>query len=175
MTLREKWLFLLIHQQMILRKKMQTVLEVILKQIPENRITLIATAVVLLAESFEGDVNRFGFLFPVYGFAWDFAEKLIERLGNDNERFEAYKNILQKCSMHSLGQLAQYTSPESAGVSGLKPDAAIVKIASDLGVSIVTVSVNLPYQNVVYKLENKSSNAKRCARYKERKRNKSTS
>ena len=72
---------------------------------------------------------------------------------------------------------SQYTSPESAGVSGLKPDAAIVKIASDFGVSIVTVSVNLPYQNVVYKLENKSSNAKRCARYKERKRkgNKATS
>ena len=70
---------------------------------------------------------------------------------------------------------SQYTSPESAGGSGLKPDAAIVKIATDLGVSIVTVSVNLPYQNVVYNLENKSSNAKRCARYKERKRNKATS
>ena len=70
---------------------------------------------------------------------------------------------------------SQYTSPESAGGSGLNPDAAIVKIATDLGVSIVTVSVNLPYQNVVYNLENKSSNAKRCARYKERKRNKSTS
>lgn len=64
----------------------------------------------------------------------------------------------------------QYTSPESVGGSGLKPDAAIVKIASDLGVSIVTVSVNLPYQNVMYNLENKSSNARRCARYKERKR-----
>ncbi len=82
-------------------------LNALIDKIPENRITLIATAVVLLAESFEGDVNRFGFLLPVYGFAWDFAEKLIERLGNDNERFEAYKNILQKCSMHSLGQLAR--------------------------------------------------------------------
>ena len=72
---------------------------------------------------------------------------------------------------------SQYTSPESVGGSGLKPDAAIVKIATELGVSIVTVSVNLPYQNVVYNLENKSSNAKRCARYKERKRkgNKATS
>jgi hypothetical protein len=68
---------------------------------------------------------------------------------------------------------SQYTSPKSAGGSGLKPDAAIVKIASDLGVSIVTVSVNLPYQNVVYNLENKSSNAKRCVRYKEHKRSNS--
>ena len=68
---------------------------------------------------------------------------------------------------------SQYNSPESAGGSGLKPDAAIVKIASDFVVSIVTVSVNLPYQNVVYKLENKSSNAKRCARYKEHKRSNS--
>ena len=82
-------------------------LNALIDKIPENRITLIATVVVLLAESFEGDVNRFGFLLPVYEFAWDFAEKLINRLGNDNERFEAYKNILEKCSVHSLGQLAR--------------------------------------------------------------------
>ena len=75
-----------------------------------------------------------------------------------------------------IGELFdQFTKSKSEGGSGLQPDAAIVKIATDLGVSIVTVSVNLPYQNVMYKLENKSSNAKRCARYKERKRNKSTS
>lgn len=82
-------------------------LNALIDKIPENRITLIATVVVLLAESFEGDVNRFGFLLPVYEFAWDFAEKLINRLGNDNERFEVYKNILEKCSVHSLGQLAR--------------------------------------------------------------------
>ena len=68
---------------------------------------------------------------------------------------------------------SQYTSPEFAGGSGLKPAVAIVKIASFLGVSIVTVSINLPYQNVMYNLENKSSNAKRCARYKEHKRSNS--
>lgn len=82
-------------------------LNALIDKIPENRITLIATVVVLLAESFEGDVNRFGFLLPVNGFAWDFAEKLINRLGNDNERFEAYKHILEKCSVHSLGRLAR--------------------------------------------------------------------
>ena len=48
-------------------------------------------------------------------------------------------------------------------------DVAVKKIAEELGVSIVTVNVNLPYQNVVYNLENRSSNAVRCARYKERK------
>ena len=67
---------------------------------------------------------------------------------------------------------AEYTKPASDGGPGLKPDSAILKIASELGVSTVTVSVYLPYQTVMYNLEHKSSNAKRCARYKERKRDK---
>ena len=62
-----------------------------------------------------------------------------------------------------------YISPSDEGGMGLSGDAAVKKIAETLEGSIVTVSVNLPYQNVVYKLENRSSNAKRCARYKERK------
>ena len=62
-----------------------------------------------------------------------------------------------------------YTADKAGGGKGLEPDIAVKKIASDLKVSIATVSMNLPYQNVVYKLENKSSNAVRCARYKERK------
>ena len=65
-----------------------------------------------------------------------------------------------------------YTSPAEEGGKGLSGDAAVKKIAEILEVSIVTVSVNLPYQNVVYKLENRSSNAKRCARYKERRKQK---
>ena len=70
-----------------------------------------------------------------------------------------------------IGELFyEYTMPKSEGGKGLNNDEAIARIATGLEVSIVTVSVNLPYQNVVYKLENKSSNAKRCARYKERKR-----
>lgn len=39
------------------------------------------------------------------------------------------------------------------GGKGLKAGAAIRQIAAELSVSTVTVSVNLPYQNVVYKLE----------------------
>ena len=62
-----------------------------------------------------------------------------------------------------------YTKAVSDGGKGLSADVAIKKIAEELEVSIVTVSVNLPYQNVVYKLENRSRNAVRCARYKERK------
>lgn len=65
-----------------------------------------------------------------------------------------------------------YTSYVKDGGKGLSGDVAVKKIAEDLKVSIVTVSVNLPYQNVVYKLENRSSNARRCARYKERKKQK---
>ncbi len=58
------------------------------------------------------------------------------------------------------------TRPISKGGSGLKRDAAIAKITSDLNISVVTVSVNLPYESVIYNLEHKSSNAKRCAKYR---------
>lgn len=63
----------------------------------------------------------------------------------------------------------QYIRPKSKGGDGLKRDAAVAKIASDLNISVVTVSVNLPYESVVYNLEHKSSNAKRCAKYRARK------
>ena len=63
----------------------------------------------------------------------------------------------------------EYTRPTEEGGLGLKNDTAVQKIAEKLGVSFVTVSVNLPYQDVVYSLDNKSSNAKRCDRYRERK------
>ena len=68
------------------------------------------------------------------------------------------------------GLFDEYTKPVSEGGKGLNNGDAVALIAMELGVSVVTVSVNLPYLNVVYNLENKSSNAKRCARYKERKR-----
>jgi hypothetical protein len=45
-----------------------------------------------------------------------------------------------------------YTASKAEGGKGLPGDVAVKKIAEELGVSIVTVSVNLPYQNVVYNL-----------------------
>ena len=63
-----------------------------------------------------------------------------------------------------------FTLPISDGGRGMSAADAIKEISNLLGISVVTVSVNLPYSNVVYKLENKSSNARRCERYKERKR-----
>ena len=60
----------------------------------------------------------------------------------------------------------QYISPKSKGGAGLKRESAVAKIATDLNISVVTVSVNLPYESVVYNLEHKSSNAKRCAKYR---------
>lgn len=51
---------------------------------------------------------------------------------------------------------------------GMDPADAVKRIANELGISPVSVSVNLPYLSVVYNLENRSSNAKRCARYKEK-------
>ena len=49
---------------------------------------------------------------------------------------------------------------------GLKPEAAVACIAAELKISKVSVSVNLPYSSVVYKLEERSSNARRCERYR---------
>ena len=44
---------------------------------------------------------------------------------------------------------------------GLQPGAAVNRIAAELKISKVSVSVNLPYSSVVYKLEERSSNARR--------------
>lgn len=63
----------------------------------------------------------------------------------------------------------QLTRIEEDGGQGLSDQTAIKWIAAKLEVSTVTVSVNLPYQSVVYKLEKRSRNAVRCLRYKERK------
>lgn len=65
-----------------------------------------------------------------------------------------------------------YILPKSSGGLGLQRDAVVAKIASDLGISVVTVSVNLPYESVVYNLEQKNSNAKRCKKYREGKKKK---
>lgn len=73
-----------------------------------------------------------------------------------------------KRSREIAGLFDTYTRPVTEGGKGLDSDIAIRKIAEDLKVSIVTVNVNLPYKNVVYKLEERSKNAVRCARYKER-------
>lgn len=50
--------------------------------------------------------------------------------------------------------------------NGVASDSAVKRIAEELKISRVSVSVNLPYSSVVYKLESCSSNAKRCAKYK---------
>ncbi len=51
---------------------------------------------------------------------------------------------------------------------GLKPDAVVARISAELEIGKVSVSVNLPYSTVVYKLEERSSNARRCERYREK-------
>ena len=62
-----------------------------------------------------------------------------------------------------------YTSSLEDGGEGLNPAAAIKHIADELEISTVTVSVSLPYMDVVYNLSEPSANAKRCRRWKERK------
>ena len=63
-----------------------------------------------------------------------------------------------------------YTRPVSDNGRGMTEAEAIRLISRVMRISIVSVSVNLPYRNVVYNLENRSSNALRCAKYKARKR-----
>ena len=71
-----------------------------------------------------------------------------------------------------------YTSSLEDGGEGMDPASAIKRIADELEISTVSVSVSLPYMDVVYNLPEPSANAKRCRRWKERKvtklRNKST-
>lgn len=66
-----------------------------------------------------------------------------------------------------IGQLFDnYTSVNNENKEAMTSEDAIKRIASELDVSIVTVNVNLPYMNSVYNLDDKSSNALRCEKYK---------
>ena len=58
------------------------------------------------------------------------------------------------------------TKTAEDGEQGLSEREAVKRIAAELGVSAVTVSVNLPYQSVVYKLEKRSKNAVKCERWR---------
>ena len=59
--------------------------------------------------------------------------------------------------------------PDTAGKI-LTATEAVERISKELRISKVSVSVNIPYQDVVYKLEQRSKNAIRCARYRKKKR-----
>lgn len=65
----------------------------------------------------------------------------------------------------------EYTSSLLDGGKGLSNEKAVVKISEELNISRATVSINLEYQDVVYNLKNKSSNAKRCEKYRKHKDN----
>ena len=50
----------------------------------------------------------------------------------------------------------------------MTPTEAVHAIAKHLDISPVAVSINLPYQKVVYELDEKSKNAKRIEKYREK-------
>lgn len=58
----------------------------------------------------------------------------------------------------------QYTDDELDGGAGLRPEAAKKRIAEKTELSTGMVAMLLPYDRVVYGLDDKSSNAKRCDR-----------
>ena len=63
----------------------------------------------------------------------------------------------------------EYISPVSEGGQGLSSEDAIRAIATLLGISTVSVSINLPYQKTIYDLDEKTANAKRIERWREKK------
>ena len=52
----------------------------------------------------------------------------------------------------------------------MKPEDAVKRIAAELEISTVSVNINLPYEKVVYDLEDKSGNAKRIDRWRAKRR-----
>jgi len=62
----------------------------------------------------------------------------------------------------------EYTLPLENGGKGLNSEDAIRKIAAFLGISTVSVSINLPYQKTVYDLDDKTANAKRIERHRKK-------
>lgn len=63
---------------------------------------------------------------------------------------------------------SRYAELTTAG-SGIDPEQAVSLISRELGVSKPTVVINLPYINGVNRLEPKSRNAMRCAKYRAKK------
>ena len=65
----------------------------------------------------------------------------------------------------------EYTAAKKSGGRGLSSEDAVRAIAKHLGISTVSVTINLPYGKVVYGLENKSANAKRIDKWRTKKKN----
>ncbi len=65
----------------------------------------------------------------------------------------------------------QYTEKKENGGRGLSHQAAVDAISSELELSVGMICMSLPYNRVVYTLDDKSSNAKRCDRSREKRKN----
>ena len=64
----------------------------------------------------------------------------------------------------------EYMLPEEKDGRGLEAVAAVTAIAEHLGISRVSVVINLPYGKGVYRLEEKSANARRIEKCRKNKR-----
>ena len=61
-----------------------------------------------------------------------------------------------------------YTEKKEEGGKGIDPHQAVAMIAEELEISPTMVYMSLPYGRTVYALEDKTSNAKRCDRAREK-------
>ena len=83
---------------------------------------------------------------------------------------DTYDDRLEDCKPPATGESIRAPGKDWVPdqVANHKSQIAFQRELEDKGIKLSSSkSVNLPYQNVVYYLENKSSNAKRCSRYKE--------
>ena len=64
---------------------------------------------------------------------------------------------------------SMYTDRVSKGGEGRPHKEACERIAEEMDISISTVVINLPYQKVVYDMEQRTENAERCKKYRMRK------
>ena len=67
------------------------------------------------------------------------------------------------------GLYKEYITPMRKGGKGMEPNEVVRSIAKHLGISTVSVIINLPYGKGVYDLEKKSENARRIEKCRARK------
>ena len=103
-----------------------------------------------------------------------FQMELEEVYGLRLSRTKIQKILITGCRWttersREIGRLyEEYTQNEMIGGKGLSPKDAVRVIAAHLGISTVAVTINLPYQKGVYELEEKSENAKRIEKLREK-------
>ena len=104
-----------------------------------------------------------------------FQKELLEEYGIRMSRTKLQKILISggrwttERSREVQRLFGEYTAKEEDGGKGLKAEEAVREIAGHLGISTVSVVINLPYGKTVYDLEEKSGNARRIEKWRRKK------